>query len=125
MEKKGNKSGCIRKDTNNKMVAAVSVYQIQQSRTVLFPQLSRRLTSALIWDSQLMMDHFSDLTYVQLIRSKIQEEALAGKFSFEMQAATFGVKIHKYHSDNEIFSEQPFRTEIEDSNQKTTFCGVV
>ena len=43
-----------------------------------------------------MMDHYSDLTYVQLIRSTIQEETLSLQAAFEIWAATFGVNIYIY-----------------------------
>ena len=39
-------------------------------------------------------------------------------------ADTFGVKINRYHSENGIFAEQPFRSAIEGSKQTITFCGV-
>ena len=71
-----------------------------------------------------MVDHFSDLTYVHLMRSKIQEVTLTGKLEFEIWADSFGIKIHRYHADNGIFSEQPFRSEIEDSKQTITSFGV-
>ena len=53
-----------------------------------------------------MADHLSDITYVHLMISTIQEETLAGKSDFEIWAATFGVKINRYHADNVIFSEK-------------------
>ena len=56
-----------------------------------------------------MVDHFSELTYVQLTISTSQGKTLPDKTAFEIWAATFGVKIHRYHEDNEIFPEQPFR----------------
>ena len=71
-----------------------------------------------------MVKHFSDTTYVHLMRSTIQEETLAGKVAFETCSATFGFKIYRYHEDNGIFYEQPFRSTIEDSNQTILFCGV-
>ena len=71
-----------------------------------------------------MVNHFSDLTYVQLMRSTNQEESLSGKSAFERWADTFGFKINRYHADNGRFSKQTFRSEIEDSNQNITFCGV-
>ena len=58
------------------------------------------------------------------MRSTIQEENLAGKSAFEGWAATFEVKINIYHADNGIFSEQSFRSEIEDANHTITFCVV-
>ena len=58
------------------------------------------------------------------MRSTSQEENLAGKSDFERWADTFGVKIKRYHADNGRFSKQAFISEIEDTNQNITFCGV-
>ena len=70
------------------------------------------------------MDHFIDLTYVYLTRSTSQEESLAGKAAFGIMSDTFGFKIKIYHAENGRFSEQPFRSAIEDSNQTKNFFGV-
>ena len=43
------------------------------------------------------------------MRRTRQEETLVGKAAFERWAATFGVKIHRYHADNGRFSEELFR----------------
>ena len=77
-----------------------------------------------IWVTQVMVDHFSDLTYVHLTRITSQEETLSGKEAFERWYITFEVKINRYNADNGIFSEQPFRSEIEDPKQTITICGV-
>ena len=58
------------------------------------------------------------------MRSKTQEEHLLGKGYFEIWAATLGVKIYRYYSDNVIFAEQPFRSSIKESNQTIKYCGV-
>ena len=71
-----------------------------------------------------MVDHFSDLTYVNLVIITSREETLAGKSAFERWAATFGVKIKIYHVYNGIFSEQPFRSAIKDANQTIKFWGL-
>ena len=60
-----------------------------------------------------MVDHYSDPTHFCLRRSTNQEEKLAGKSAFEKWAATFAVKIHRYHADNVIFADQPFEKSIE------------
>ena len=67
---------------------------------------------------------FKCFTFVHLTKITIQEENLSKKVEFEEWAAIFGVEINRYHADNGIFSEQPFRLEIDDSNQKITFFGV-
>ena len=33
--------------------------------------------------------------------------------------------MHRYHADNGVFYERPFRSAIKDSNHKIIFCGVV
>ena len=51
MEKKGNKSGSKRKNTDYKPGAAVSVNQLQSYQTLSVAQLSGKLTNARIWDA--------------------------------------------------------------------------
>ena len=96
--------------------------QLQSSHPKLVPQLLVKITSAHIWAVQVMVEHFSGLTYVHLMT--IQEETISVKTSFEIFSATFGVKINRYHTYNGIFSEKPLGSAIEDSNQTITFCGV-
>ena len=72
MDKKVNKSGYTRKDTGNEPGSAVSIDQIQSAQSGLFQKLSSKLTSARIWSDQVMVDHFSDVSYVHLMRSRIQ-----------------------------------------------------
>ena len=121
---KGKKPGSIRKGTDNKLGYTVSVDELQLDQQGLLPQFSGKIKSARIWSAQVVVGHFSDLTYVDLMRSKIQEKTLAGKVHCEMWAATFGVNVHIYHSDNGRFDEQPFRSEVEDFNQTRIIWGV-
>ena len=88
--KKGNKSGSIRKETDNNLVYWLSIDQLQSAQTELAPQLSGKLTSARICAVQVMAEHFSGLTYVQLMRITIQYENLAVNEAFERWYATFG-----------------------------------
>ena len=71
-----------------------------------------------------MVDHFTDLTYVNPMRSTNQEETLAGKASFERKDFTCEVKIKMYHTYNGIFSEKSFRSTIEDAKHTIKFCRV-
>ena len=114
----------IRKDTDGKPRAGVSVDQLQLSQPGLVPKFSGKHTSARIWTAQVMVDHFSDSPYVHLMRSTIQEETLAVKSAFEIWADIFGVKIKRCHGENGRFSEKPFRSAIEDFNQTITFFGL-
>ena len=62
----------ISKETNSKPGDRVSVYQLHSAHPGLVPQFSGQLTSARIWTKQVMVDHFSDLTYLQLMTSTRQ-----------------------------------------------------
>ena len=62
----------ISKETNNKPGDRVLVYQLQSAQPGLVPQLLGKTTSARIWTEQVMVDHFSDLTYLQLMTSTRQ-----------------------------------------------------
>ena len=126
-EARYNKREAIRvhkKENDNNPVSGVSVDQLQSYQPGLVPQFSGKLTNKCIWSAQLMVDHFSDLTYIPLTRRKTQEDTLSGKSAFERWATKFGVKIRRYHAENGIFSEQPLIPAIEDANQNITFCWV-
>ena len=53
-----------------------------------------------------------------------QEDTLSEKLAFERWAAKFGVRIKINHADNGRYSEQPFISAIDDSNQTITPFGV-
>ena len=71
--KKGNRSGYIPKDTDNKPGSGVSVDQLQSYHPVLVLQFSGKLTSAHIRDSKLMVVHYSNVYHVHLTRITMQE----------------------------------------------------
>ena len=69
---KVNKSGYIRKDTKNKQGYSVSADKLQPDHPGLVTQLSGKCTCTRIWDAKVMMNHFSDITYLNLMSSTIQ-----------------------------------------------------
>ena len=121
---KGKKPGSIRKEIDNNPGASVSVEQLQSANTGLVPQFSGKLTSVLIWTSQVMVDHFSDITFVHLMRSTIQEETLTVKAAFERWDAIFGVKIHRYHAENGIFLNNLSDQQLRIPTRQKYFCQV-
>ena len=121
---KGNKLGFTRKENDNNPRSGVSLDQLHSDQPVLVPPFSGKPTSAFIWFTRVIVEHFSDLIYMQLTIITRQEETLAGKKSFEIWADTFGGKINGYHADNVIFDEKFFRSAIESTNQIIIFCGV-
>ena len=39
-------------------------------------------------------------------------------------AATFGIRVKKFHTDNGIFVEEGFKRDVSDNNQTISYCGV-
>ena len=38
--------------------------------------------------------------------------------------ATFDIRMRKIHTDNGIFAEEGFRSDVSDNNQTISYCGV-
>ena len=64
------------KNIDNKPRDGVSVDQLQSAQIVLVPQFLGKLTSVRIWDSQVVVDHFSELNYIQMMRIPSQKYTL-------------------------------------------------
>ena len=39
-------------------------------------------------------------------------------------AATFGIRVKKFHTDNVIFAEEGFKSDVSDNNQTISYYGV-
>jgi hypothetical protein len=70
------------------------------------------------------VNHYSDLSYVHLLKSQSGEEVLEAKEVFEAYASTFGIDIRHYHADNGIFNEKAWRQLCSKSHQGLSFAGV-
>ena len=86
---RGKKSGYISKYTDNNPGAGVSVDQLQSDNPGLVLQFLSKLTSARIWDAQVMLELF----YMHLMRSTIQEETLVVKADFKDGLPNFEIKL--------------------------------
>src|SRR5210317_575444 len=69
------------------------------------------------------MDHFSDFTYVHLMTTLDAEHTVEAKRAFERIAASHGVVVKHYHSDNGLFDTKLFKESIQNSHQTLSFCG--
>jgi hypothetical protein len=80
---------------------------------------TKRYTGATVF-----VDHFSDFTYTHLmVGQPTGETTVEAKLAFERVAASHGVPIRHYHSDNGLFDSKVFKTAIEKANQTLSFCG--
>ena len=77
-----------------------------------------------IWAAQVHVDHFSDHTYVHLMRDLTIDETLVAKEAYERYMNQNGHTVDGYRGDNGRFSDKGFRDSCEQNNQSLTFCGV-
>ena len=38
-------------------------------------------------------------------------------------AETFGIRVNKFQTDNGIFAEEGFKSDVSNNNQKISYCG--
>jgi hypothetical protein len=102
----------------------VSVDQLESTTPGLIAQLKGVPTTARYKVATVFVDHATRFTYVHLQKSTNAEETVQAKKSFEILAATYGVRILHYHADNGRFAENKFKEAINDARQTISFCGV-
>ena len=73
----------------------------------LIAQMAGGLTNARYLHVCVFVDHYSDLSYVHLLKSQSGEEVLEAKEAFEAYSSSFGIDIQHYHADNGIFNGKP------------------
>ena len=114
----------IRRDDDTAPGKGTSTNQLVSNQPGLVPQVSGRLTSARIVGATVYVDHFSDYTYVYLMRSLSSEETLASKHGYEREAAKHDGNVRRYHADNGRFGDKSFRDKCHKAGQELSFCGV-
>jgi hypothetical protein len=70
------------------------------------------------------VDHFSDFTYVHLLRAQTGDEILEAKRAFEAAADMHGIRIHHYHADDGIFVAKQWVNNCRNQHQGMTLAGV-
>jgi hypothetical protein len=101
-----------------------SINQVISAQPGLIPQMSGYLTSACIWGATTFCDHVTDYVYVHLMKSFTLEETLLAKTAYEKLLAQAGHSAKHYHADNGRFSDNGFLKNVNNRDQKITFCGV-
>ena len=70
------------------------------------------------------MDHYSKLGYTHLQKTQTAKETLEGKALFERRCATFGIRVHHYHSDNGVFTALMWKEACAAGGQSYSYSGV-
>ena len=90
----------------------------------LIAQMAGGLTNARYLHVCVFVDHYSDLSYVHLLKTQSGEEVLKAKEAFEAYSSSFGIDIRHYHADNGIFNGKAWRQSCSESHQGLSFAGV-
>ena len=61
--------------------------------------------------------------YTHLQRDQTLIKSIEAKSAYEQMAATFGILVKKFHTDNGIFAEEGFKSDVSDNNQTISYCG--
>ena len=62
--------------------------------------------------------------YTHLQRGQTLIKSIEVKAAYKLMAATFGIRVKKFHTDNGIFAEEGFKRDVSDNNQTISYCGV-
>ena len=90
----------------------------------MIPQMKGKLMRAKYYGATIFVDHYTDFTYVHLMRDTTADSTLDAKNAYENLLSTFGRKVMAYHADNGRFAQNAYMQDIKDKAQKITFCGV-
>ena len=90
----------------------------------MIPQMKGRLMRAKYYAATIFVDHYTDYTYVHLMKDTTAESTLESKNSYESLMKSYGHDVRKYHADNGRYAENTFVQDAKDKNQQISYCGV-
>jgi hypothetical protein len=90
----------------------------------LVQQSTGNLTRRRIVGATIFVDHVSDYTYPHLMEDLTLNATLVAKEAYERLAATFGVTVKAYHSDNGRYADAGWQEACITMQQIFSYCGV-
>jgi len=102
----------------------ISIDTFESTTKGLIAQVKGNLTKAKSVASTVFLDHFSDLSFVYMLKDQTNKETLKAKYAFEVFAKTHGVVVQQYHADSGRFANNAFANDARAQKQKVSYCGV-
>ena len=102
----------------------VSVDQLISPTPGFVPIHRGKPTTARYNGVTVFVDHYSELSYIHLMKELNAETTVEAKLAFERFANSHKVKIQHYHADNGLFDTKVFKGTINKAHQTLSFCGV-
>ena len=93
-------SGAVIEDKHDRQGMLISINQMESHQDGLLPVLKGKQNCRKYHVDTILFDHFSKLIYVHFSESTTEKYSVKAKHAFEKYAATFGVKIKKYHANS-------------------------
>ena len=118
------KGGHIRRPTETKPGDGTSTDQMECSENGLVQQSTGNLTRRRIVGATIFVDHVSDFTYPHLMEDLTLNATLVAKEAYERVAATYGVIVKAYHSDNGRYADTGWQDACIAMQQTFSYCGV-
>ena len=86
--------------------------------------MSGFLTSDRFWVATVFVNHATSYMYTHLQHGQTLIKSIEANEAYERMSATFSIRVRKFHTDNEIFAEEGFKSNVSDNNQTIRYCGV-
>jgi hypothetical protein len=102
----------------------VSMDVLQSPTPGLVTQMAGFLTCQCYLYACMFVDHYSDFTYIHLMKDQNGEGALEAKEAFEAYSAAHGIEVKRYHADNGIFACAQWKEHCFKSHQLLTYATI-
>ena len=87
--------------------------------------MSGFLTSDHFWAATVFFDHATSYMCTHLQRGQTHIESIEAKAAYELMEATFVIRVKEFHTDNWIFAEEGFKSDVSNNKQTIRYCRVV
>ena len=88
----------------------------------IIPQIAGLLNTNLFLATPVFVNHATLYMYTRLKQGQTLIESTDSKAVYEKMAANFAIRVIKFHTDNGIFAEESFKSDVLDNNQTTSYC---
>ena len=102
----------------------ISCDQLETNTPCMIPTWKRIPTTKTYKSATMFVDHAIHFISLSLCQSTGGDKALEAKLKFERLAKESGVIIHKFRSDNRVFTSNKFKQSLEAAGQEIMFCRV-
>ena len=100
---KGEEKHVLRSESERAAGDNTSLDVLTSSTPGIIPQMSGFLTCDRFWAAIVFVDHATSYMYTYLQRGQTLIKSIEAKSAYEQMAATFGIGVKKFHTDNGIF----------------------